>query len=60
MDGYLCRREGFDVLAGALDDAGWERLSDPNSSPDRKNHTFDHTAFMFSGGERDGPLAAYL
>lgn len=60
MDGYLCRREGFDVLTGALDDAGWERLSDPNSSPDRKNHTFDHTAFMFSGGERDGPLAAYL
>lgn len=56
MDGYLYQREGFDVLSGALDDARWERLSNPNSSANRKNHTFGHTAFMFPAANAMGPL----
>lgn len=53
--------QGYDVLAGGLAASGdWELLDPPNDSPDRKNHTYGHTEFMFSGGERGGPLATYL
>lgn len=60
MDGKLYQQEGYEVLAKGLEAAGWELLSNPNSAPEKKNHTFGHTAFMFSGGERGGPLATYL
>ncbi|CAI4215006.1 unnamed protein product [Parascedosporium putredinis] len=60
MDGYLYQDEGFNVLADGLANSGWERLDTPNAHPDKKNHTFGHTTFMFSNGERGGPLATYL
>ena len=60
MDGQLYEQEGYDVLANGLEAAGWERLNNPNANFDQKNRTFGHTAFMFSGGERGGPLATYL
>lgn len=60
MDGELYQQEGYDVLATGLEAAGWELLEEPNASPDKKNRTFGHTAFMYEGGERGGPLTTYL
>lgn len=60
MDGQLYEQEGFDVLTNGLEAAGWELLNNPNGDPSKKNHTFGHTAFMFAGGERGGPMATYL
>ncbi|AEO64604.1 06cbdded-7847-4769-a7b4-f9d23bb02f56 [Thermothielavioides terrestris] len=59
MDGKLYRQEGFDVLSGGLSKSGWKSVV-PNDAPTEKNHTFGHSTFMFSGGERGGPLATYL
>lgn len=61
-DGQLYMHQGYDVLAGGLASAGagWELLEAPNDSPDRKNHTYGHTEYMYIGGERGGPLATYL
>lgn len=47
------------MLAGGLEEAGWTRVI-ANDLPDSKNRTYAHTNFMFSGGERSGPLATYL
>ncbi|ERS96200.1 hypothetical protein HMPREF1624_07109 [Sporothrix schenckii ATCC 58251] len=59
MDGKLYRQEGFNVLGGGLKAAGWQEIV-PNEHPELKNHTFGHSTFMYSGGERSGPLATYL
>ena len=59
MDGKLYRQEGFNVLAGGFNESGW-KFVDPNAAFDQKNHTYGHTAYMFSGGERGGPLSTYL
>ena len=60
QDGKLYRQEGFNVLASGLLKNGWTYLDSPNAKNNLKNHTFGHTTFMFSGGERGGPLATYL
>lgn len=59
MDGKLYYQQGFDVLSGGLKTAGWTEVT-ANDVPDEKNHTYSHTPFMFSGGERGGPMATYL
>ncbi|KAK0615074.1 cellobiose dehydrogenase [Bombardia bombarda] len=59
QDGKLYRQEGFNVLASGLNKTGWAEVI-PNDSPNSKNHTFGHTTFMYSGGERGGPMATYL
>jgi cellobiose dehydrogenase (acceptor) len=59
MDGKLYYQQGFDVISGGLSKGGWTQVV-ANSSPDSKNRTFSHSPFMFSGGERGGPLATYL
>ncbi|KAJ9156097.1 Carbohydrate-binding module family 1 protein [Pleurostoma richardsiae] len=58
-DGKLYRQEGFNVLAKGLNSSSWKELV-PNEHPDQKNHTFGHTSYMFSHGERGGPMATYL
>lgn len=58
-DGKRYLPEGFDMLGGSLEAAGWDYLV-PNDEPARKNRTYGHSTFMFSGGERGGPLATYL
>lgn len=58
-DGKLYYQQGFDVLAGGLATAGWQNIT-ANQQPDAKNHTFSHTPYMFSNGERGGPMATYL
>ncbi|KAJ4396268.1 hypothetical protein N0V93_000487 [Gnomoniopsis smithogilvyi] len=58
-DGKLYLDQGYNVLAGGLQSSGWTRVI-ANDAPDSKNRTFAHTNFMFSNGQRYGPLAAYL
>lgn len=59
MDGQLYLQQGYDILGGALDDAGWKNVT-ANDVPNEKNHTYSHTPYMFSNGERGGPMATYL
>ncbi|KAJ4304012.1 hypothetical protein N0V88_001616 [Collariella sp. IMI 366227] len=58
-DGKRYNQQGFDVLTGGLAAAGWSKVT-TNNAPDRKNRTFSNAPFMFSGGQRGGPLATYL
>ncbi|KAK4155189.1 cellobiose dehydrogenase [Chaetomidium leptoderma] len=58
-DGKRYYQQGFDVLSGGLGANGWSKIT-ANSSPDSKNRTFANAPFMFSGGQRGGPLATYL
>ena len=58
-DGQLYLQQGFDVLTGGLAAAGWRSVT-ANNSPNLNNHTFAHTAYMYSGGQRGGPLTTYL
>lgn len=59
MDGKLYRQEGFNVLASGFNESGWTYVV-PNEAETQKNRTYGHTTYMFSGGERGGPLATYL
>ena len=59
MDGKRYLQQGYEVLAGALEAANWTNLT-ANDEPDSKQKVFSYTPFMFSGGERGGPLATYL
>ncbi|KAL2162456.1 hypothetical protein VTH06DRAFT_7369 [Thermothelomyces fergusii] len=59
QDGKLYRQEGFEVISQGLANAGWREV-DANQEPSEKNRTYSHSVFMFSGGERGGPLATYL
>lgn len=59
MDGQLYLQQGFDVISSGLATAGWTSVT-ANNVPNQKNHTFAHTPYMFSNGERGGPMATYL
>lgn len=52
--------QGVDVISNGLTKAGWTNVPVPNDAPTKKNHTFGATTYMFSGGERAGPLTTYL
>lgn len=52
--------QGFDVISSGLQKAGWKNVPIPNDAPTQKNHTFGATTYMFSNGERGGPMATYL
>ncbi|KAI3337680.1 fungal cellulose binding domain-containing protein [Ustulina deusta] len=58
-DGKRYLQQGFDVISGGLASGGWTSVV-ANDVPDQKNHTYTHTPFMFSNGERGGPMATYL
>ncbi|EAU29442.1 hypothetical protein ATEG_09993 [Aspergillus terreus NIH2624] len=58
-DSRLYLQQGANVLSNALLAGGYRSLS-LNDNPDQKNHTLGHTPYMFSHGERGGPLATYL
>jgi len=59
MDGKRYLQEGHNVLVAGLKASGWAEVT-ANSVPEKKNRTISHTPFMFSNGERGGPLATYL
>jgi cellobiose dehydrogenase (acceptor) len=60
MDGKLYYQQGFNVIAGGLAASGWKNVTHANDQPNAKNHTFARGEFMFSNGERGGPMATYL
>lgn len=60
MDGELYLDQGFNVLSSGLAQGGWTSVSPANDYPDKKNRTYGHSEFMFSHGERGGPMATYL
>ncbi|KAI3546703.1 fungal cellulose binding domain-containing protein [Colletotrichum abscissum] len=59
QDGKVYLTNGFNAIAGGLRTAGWSEL-DLNANPNSKNRTFGKTPYMYSGGERGGPMATYL
>ncbi|RYP90177.1 hypothetical protein DL770_003713 [Monosporascus sp. CRB-9-2] len=59
MDGKRYLSQGVDMLGGSLGKAGWKFIV-PKDHPKQKHRTYGHSTFMYSGGERGGPLATYL
>lgn len=59
LDGKTYLRQGFNALASALGAAGWQSV-DANANPASKNKAYSQTPYMFSNGERGGPMATYL
>ncbi|KAL4892213.1 hypothetical protein BDV59DRAFT_193757 [Aspergillus ambiguus] len=59
MDGRLYLQQGANVLSRALQAGGFRSVA-LNDNPTQKNHTYGHTPYMYSHGERGGPLATYL
>lgn len=59
MDGKRYLQTGFDVVSQGLSGAGWTSVA-ANEVPGQKNRTYAHTPYMYSNGERGGPMATYL
>ena len=59
MDGELYLQQGFDVVSEGLDNAHWVRCN-ANEVADSRQQFYSLTPFMFSHGERGGPMATYL
>jgi cellobiose dehydrogenase (acceptor) len=58
-DGQIYLPQGYNVLSNGLKQGGWKEVQ-ALSDPEAKNRTFTHTPYMFSNGERGGPMATYL
>lgn len=58
-DGQLYLQQGYNVLTAALATAGWQYVV-ANNVPNSKNRTYGRTSYMYSHGERGGPMATYL
>ena len=59
LDGVLYNPSGYNLIGKGLAAGGWANVS-ANSVPNSKNRTFSHTPYMYSHGERGGPMATYL
>lgn len=59
MEGKLYLQSGFDIVHQGLASANWTSVT-ANNVPGQKDRTYAHTAYMYSGGERGGPMATYL
>jgi len=59
LDGKIYISTGYDTLSNSLAQSGWKSVT-ANNVPEQKNRTFAHTPYMYSHGERGGPMATYL
>ncbi|KAF5861547.1 hypothetical protein ETB97_012796 [Aspergillus alliaceus] len=59
VDGKLYLHEGANMLSRGLKAAGWQSIT-LNDQPAQKTKTFGDAPFMFSQGERGGPMGTYL
>lgn len=59
QDGQRYGQDLYNLMYNVLQPRGWTPI-DANSQPNMKNRTFHHTPYMYSGGQRGGPLATYL
>lgn len=60
QDGKRHIQETYGVVGAAVKKAGWKEIKNINAEPNEKNKTYGPSPFMFSNGERGGPLATYL
>ncbi|KAI0537135.1 cellobiose dehydrogenase [Xylaria digitata] len=60
VDGKVYFPQGVNLLSAALNKGGWTGISVPNNNPGAKNRTYSPTTYMFSRGQREGPMATYL
>ncbi|KAL2867628.1 cellobiose dehydrogenase [Aspergillus lucknowensis] len=58
-DGKIYLQQGPNVIVNGLQKNGWS-FYNLNESPNQKYMTVGHSPYMFSNGERGGPLATYL
>ncbi|KAL3467686.1 hypothetical protein BJX64DRAFT_273740 [Aspergillus heterothallicus] len=58
-DSFIYLQEGPSVLMNGLLASGW-KMSSFNDSPDEKYRSVGYSPYMFSGGQRNGPMATYL
>ena len=59
LDGNLYNPSGYNLIGKGLANGGWANVT-ANNVPNSKNRTFSHTPYMYSHGERGGPMATYL
>ncbi len=59
MDGKLYLPQGYNTISAGLNASGWTYVV-ANEQNDKRNKTYGHTTYYFSGGERGGPMATYL
>lgn len=59
LDGQRYLQTGYSVVSEGLANAGWTSVT-ANNVPSQKNWTYAHTPYMYSHGERGGPMATYL
>ncbi|KAI0201939.1 cellobiose dehydrogenase [Astrocystis sublimbata] len=60
VDGKVYLNQGVNLLSKALKKGGWTAVDKPNHSPEKKNHTYSPTTYMFDRGQRSGPMSTYL
>ncbi|KAI1302054.1 cellobiose dehydrogenase [Xylaria venustula] len=60
VDNKVYYPQGVNLLSAALKQGGWTAVGVPNNNPSAKNRTYGPTTYMFSRGERAGPMATYL
>ncbi|KAL5332947.1 hypothetical protein BJX70DRAFT_392562 [Aspergillus crustosus] len=58
-DNVIYLQEGPSVLINGLTAAGW-KFSSFNDSPEEKLKSVGYSPYMYSGGQRNGPLGTYL
>jgi cellobiose dehydrogenase (acceptor) len=58
-DGFIYLQEGPSVLINGLLASGW-KMSSFNDSPEEKYKSVGYSPYMFSKGQRNGPMATYL
>jgi len=58
-DGQIYLKSGYNIINQGLKNAKWTNVT-ANDVPGSKNQTYGDTAYMYSYGERGGPLATYL
>jgi cellobiose dehydrogenase (acceptor) len=58
-DGFTYLQEGPSVLINGLLASGW-KMSSFNDSPEEKYKSVGYSPYMFSKGQRNGPMATYL
>ncbi|KAL4864935.1 hypothetical protein BDV12DRAFT_211335 [Aspergillus spectabilis] len=58
-DNFIYLQEGPSVLINGLLASGW-KFSSFNDSPEEKYRSVGNSPYMFSNGQRNGPMATYL
>lgn len=58
-DGQVYLKSGYNIIGQGLNNGKWSNIT-ANNMPGSKSRTFAYTAYMYSHGERNGPMGTYL